>query len=105
MVENNTEQLTLFAKGEALPEGFRYQPDLLSLEDEQKLLQEIRQLAFKEFEFHGYTGKRRVVSFGWKYDFSRYLPSLPVHLSPAAQTGDDVGACFDQSRFRVLGIC
>lgn len=70
MVERNSEQRTLFAKGEALPEGFKYQPDLLSLEDEQTLLQEIRQLPFKEFEFHGYPRKRRVVSFGWKYDFS-----------------------------------
>lgn len=86
MAENNSRQLTLFAKGEALPEGFRYQPDLLSLEDEQKLLQEIRQLPFKEFEFHGYTGKRRVVSFGWKYDFSartlRAADDIPSRVDP-----------------------
>ena len=25
---------------------------------------------FREFEFHGFTGKRRVVSFGWRYDFN-----------------------------------
>jgi alkylated DNA repair dioxygenase AlkB len=30
----------------------------------------VRGLPFREFEFHGYTGKRRVVSFGWHYDFS-----------------------------------
>lgn len=29
------------------------------------------ELAFKEFDFHGFLGKRRVVSFGWKYDFDR----------------------------------
>ena len=27
-------------------------------------------LPFQEFDFHGYKGKRRVVSFGWQYDFS-----------------------------------
>jgi alkylated DNA repair dioxygenase AlkB len=27
-------------------------------------------LPFRDFEFHGYTGKRRVVSFGWHYDFT-----------------------------------
>ena len=27
-------------------------------------------LPFKEFEFHGFTGKRRTVSFGWRYDFN-----------------------------------
>jgi alkylated DNA repair dioxygenase AlkB len=30
----------------------------------------VRELPFRDFEFHGYTGKRRVVSFGWHYDFS-----------------------------------
>ena len=30
----------------------------------------MRELPFRDFEFHGYTGKRRVVSFGWHYDFS-----------------------------------
>ena len=30
----------------------------------------MRELPFQEFEFHGYKGKRRVVSFGWKYEFS-----------------------------------
>jgi alkylated DNA repair dioxygenase AlkB len=29
-----------------------------------------RGLPFRDFEFHGYTGNRRVVSFGWHYDFS-----------------------------------
>lgn len=51
-------------------EGFRYQPDLLDQADEQALLTHLRTLPFREFEFHGYTGKRRVVSFGWKYQFS-----------------------------------
>ena len=38
--------------------------------DEERLLAHVRELPFREFEFHGYTGKRRVVSFGWHYDFS-----------------------------------
>lgn len=29
----------------------------------------LRPLPFKEFEFHGYLGKRRVLSYGWRYDF------------------------------------
>ncbi|HVF39868.1 MAG TPA: alpha-ketoglutarate-dependent dioxygenase AlkB [Gemmatimonadaceae bacterium] len=29
----------------------------------------MRALPFKDFEFHGFTGKRRTVSFGWHYDF------------------------------------
>lgn len=38
--------------------------------DEQALVARVRELPFREFEFHGYMGKRRVVSFGWHYDFS-----------------------------------
>ena len=38
-------------------------------EEEQELLERLRELPLKEFEFHGYTGKRRVMSFGWHYDF------------------------------------
>jgi alkylated DNA repair dioxygenase AlkB len=37
-------------------------------------------LPFKEFQFHGFEGKRRVVSFGWRYDFSEHkaLPADPI---------------------------
>jgi alkylated DNA repair dioxygenase AlkB len=64
-----TDQLGLFG-GPRLPEGFRYQPDLISPDEERELLDHIRALPFKPFEFHGYTGRRQVVSYGWKYDFS-----------------------------------
>ena len=51
-------------------EGFRYQPELIDPETEHALVARVRELPFQEFEFHGYKGKRRVVSFGWKYEFS-----------------------------------
>jgi alkylated DNA repair dioxygenase AlkB len=54
----------------ALPEGFRYQPEFLSEAAERYLLERVRVLAFREFEFHGFLGKRRIVSFGWRYDFN-----------------------------------
>ena len=60
-----------------LPAGFRYQPDVITGSEEAELLAHIRELPFREFEFHGYTGKRRVVSFGWQYDFSaRHLQKV-----------------------------
>jgi alkylated DNA repair dioxygenase AlkB len=52
------------------PEGFRYRPELISTSEEGTLVARVRELPFRDFEFHGYTGKRRVVSFGWHYDFS-----------------------------------
>jgi alkylated DNA repair dioxygenase AlkB len=53
-----------------LPDGFRYEPGLIGPADEAALLARVRALPFREFEFHGYTGRRRVVSFGRHYDFS-----------------------------------
>lgn len=53
----------------SLPQGFHYQPDLITPDEERELVGQIETLPFKEFEFHGFTGKRRVVSFGWRYDF------------------------------------
>lgn len=53
-----------------LPEGMKYQADFLSVEEERALLHYAGDLPFREFEFHGFTGKRRTVSFGWRYDFN-----------------------------------
>ena len=64
-----SDQLALFGTAPRLPEGFRYQPEVISDLEERDLLAQIRDLPFKEFQFHGYTGKRRVVSYGWRYDF------------------------------------
>lgn len=51
------------------PEGFLYQPEVLPQDEEQELVAHIQGLPLKEFEFHGYVGKRRTLSFGWHYDF------------------------------------
>ena len=67
-------------------EGFRYQPDLINPADENELVKRVRELPFREFEFHGYLGKRRVVSFGWQYDYSgqtlRKADDIPDFLLP-----------------------
>ena len=52
------------------PEGFRYQENLITPNEERELIAVIQNLPFREFEFHGFLGKRRTVSFGWKYDYS-----------------------------------
>jgi alkylated DNA repair dioxygenase AlkB len=64
-------QLSLFGAGPTLPPGFRYQPDLVSADEELALLDHVKVLPFKEFLFHGYVGNRRVVSYGWQYDFDK----------------------------------
>src|SRR5829696_6021110 len=52
------------------PEGFRYQTNILDPDEEQDLLVHVRDLPLKEYEFHGFTAKRRVIYYGWQYDFS-----------------------------------
>ena len=54
----------------AVPEGFSYAPDLITEGEEQALVERIAALPFAAFEFRGYQGRRRVVSFGWRYDFN-----------------------------------
>ncbi|MDQ6828595.1 MAG: alpha-ketoglutarate-dependent dioxygenase AlkB [Gemmatimonadota bacterium] len=63
------EQLALFGGGPPVPEGFRYEPNAVSPVDEAALLERMPTLPFKEFEFQGYLGKRRVVSYGFRYDY------------------------------------
>jgi alkylated DNA repair dioxygenase AlkB len=82
-------QLDLFETSPPLPEGFRYQPDLISAEAESFLLETIRTLPFRDFEFHGFVGKRRTVSYGWAYDFGseelRPATPVPPFLHPLQQ--------------------
>jgi alkylated DNA repair dioxygenase AlkB len=84
------------SKGAAPPEGFRYQADVLPADEERELVERISGLPLKEFEFHGYVGKRRTVSYGWHYDFgerrlqeAEQIPDflLPVRDRAAAFAG------------------
>jgi alkylated DNA repair dioxygenase AlkB len=79
-------QLSLFSPGATLPDGFQYQPDLVSPEEERRLLERVRELPLREFEFQGYVGKRRVMSYGWQYDFNervlRRTDDIPSWLLP-----------------------
>jgi alkylated DNA repair dioxygenase AlkB len=63
-------QLSLFEAPNSLPDGLCHMPELISVREEALLIEAMQELPFKEFEFQGFLGKRRVVSFGWKYDFN-----------------------------------
>ena len=79
-------QTDLFETVPDLPEGMRYVPDMISRGEERALLEKLPGLPFKEFEFHGFLGKRRTVSFGWHYDFNggglKQAGELPDFLAP-----------------------
>ncbi len=61
-------QLSLLEPSLSLPAGLEYRAELVSPEEEAELLGRFRELDFREYEFHGYFGKRRVVSFGQHYE-------------------------------------
>ena len=85
-------QLKLFGGvgATAFPEGFRYEPDILTPAQEIELLERVRELPFVEFQFQGYVGKRRVVSYGWQYDFNlrvlRQADDIPPFLLALRET-------------------
>jgi alkylated DNA repair dioxygenase AlkB len=62
-------QLDLLKPALGLPEGLQYRPGLISPGEEAALAERIAALPFRPFEFHGYLGNRRTVSFGYRYDF------------------------------------
>ncbi|HEY0114364.1 MAG TPA: alpha-ketoglutarate-dependent dioxygenase AlkB, partial [Allosphingosinicella sp.] len=59
----------LFAEHGDLPEGMTYRPELVTPAEEAALIARIAGLPFAPFQFHGFEGKRRTVSFGWQYRF------------------------------------
>jgi alkylated DNA repair dioxygenase AlkB len=83
-------ELHLAPEHPSLPEGFVYRPDVLSVPEEQLLVERIRELPLKEFDFHGFTARRRTISFGWHYDFARSkldkADDIPASLLPLRET-------------------
>jgi hypothetical protein len=54
--------------------------------EEHELIEQIKTLPLKEFEFHQFRGKRRTISFGWKYNFNQRelqkADDIPEFLRP-----------------------
>ena len=77
-------QLDLFAPAPASPPGFRHWDEAIPREEERALLEALATLDFAAFAFHGHVGRRRIVSFGWAYDFEREAlreaPPIPPFL-------------------------
>jgi alkylated DNA repair dioxygenase AlkB len=69
-----------------LPDGFVYEPDFLSVVEESSLLEVIRSLQFQEAQYRQWQAKRRVVSYGGRYDFTygalQDAPPVPEFLYP-----------------------
>ena len=79
-------QAQLFAAASASPPGFTYAPEFLSLAQEAQLLEIIRALPFEEAQYKEWRARRRIVSFGGRYDFTHQeltqAPPIPEFLAP-----------------------
>lgn len=66
--------------GPAAPEGFVYAEDFLSAAEEAELLRSFRELPFEDARYKEWTARRRVVSYGGRYDFgaNELEPAPPI---------------------------
>jgi alkylated DNA repair dioxygenase AlkB len=84
-----TRQGELFGSERPLPEGFVYQREFLSLDEESELLASIERLPFAQAKYKAYTARRRTVSYGSKYDYDQNVlneaPPIPAFLMPLRQ--------------------
>jgi hypothetical protein len=58
--------LSLF---DALPPGFTYREDFITLAEERVVAEHISAMEFSEVRMRGVTARRRVRQFGWRYSF------------------------------------
>ena len=94
-------QLSFLDAPPAGPQGLVYRPGFVGAEEEEALAAVIAALPFSPFEFHGFLGKRRTVSFGWRYRFdgsgleeAEPIPAMlePLRARAAALAGLPAGA-------------
>src|SRR5258708_34265007 len=85
-------QLALFPDSRGGPTGLRYQPEFISEAAENEIVSIISQLPLQPFQFGAFEGKRRVASFGFRYDYEqrklREADPIPAGLIPIIASGE-----------------
>lgn len=71
---------TLFDLAVPSIDGFRYEPDFITQPEEAALIEAVHNLPFGSVVFRGVEARRRVVQFGWDYEFGSRTatPAEPV---------------------------
>ena len=79
----------MFAQPESCPDGLRYEPDFITKGHESELVELVREIDLRPFQFGIYEGKRRVAWFGWQYDYNdrslNMAAPIPIWLAPLAE--------------------
>jgi len=89
-----------------MPDGLRYQADFLSADEEKGLIEAFATLPLVPFQFGAFEGKRRVASFGVRYDFSdqrlHEAGAFPAFVTPFAKRAESFGGLVAGSIRHVL---
>lgn len=100
------QQTFLFDPAPVGPPGFAYRPEIVCAEEAAALEARLAELPFEPFQFHGYEGRRRVVSFGWRYDFTGaglvQAEPIPDWLHPLRARAADLAALEPDALAHVL---
>ncbi len=79
-------QTDLFGSRPPLPEGFVYQSDFVSADEEAALVAQIAALPLQSAQYKSYQARRRILSYGASYDFAAQrlnaAPAVPAFLLP-----------------------
>jgi alkylated DNA repair dioxygenase AlkB len=88
-------QLALFPDQSPGPAGLRYQPEFVSKTTESELISRISELPLQPFQFGAFEGKRRVASFGFRYDYTlrriQEADPIPAWLTSIARPVETFG--------------
>ena len=99
-----SEQISLFAGMSPEPEGLRYADEFVSPAEERDLIGHIAALPLQPFQFGAFEGKRRVASFGFRYDYTlqrlQEAEPIPAWLAAVAAKVE----AFDGPRTRVRQV-
>lgn len=89
------EQIDLFECHTSCPEGLRYAAEFVSPATERTLISKIRALPLQPFQFGQFEGKRRVASFGFRYDYDlkrlRTAEPIPTWLLETIEAVETFG--------------
>jgi alkylated DNA repair dioxygenase AlkB len=89
------QQLALFPHAETSPRGLSLVEAFISLVVECELIGRVSALPLQPFQFGAFEGKRRVASFGFRYDYTlqRLQPAepIPAWLGPLIERVEEYG--------------
>ena len=82
-------QVDFVGSAKAVPAGFSYQPEFLNLAEESVLLKVMDSLPFTEAEYREWRAKRRIVSYGGRYDFTHHALGIRLARAYVARIHDE----------------